>query len=700
MKNNLKFLISSTLACLTFLAPQTIDAMEDFPNLTEKKTLPGMQRKETAGDTQEIRIDPLSKETMQQKTPEETEKDQNLLLNEGIQSSNESKDQKQTSNGTISKKNCKGKIFPLEKTSKVSRELLNKYNFFSIKEDDQFLIAEILHEAGREKIAPSICLKSLTKKIENFSLVKDLLQDSKNVFEFFGAFDQAKQVAMELTTVLETLSRFHLENVILCREKEPDPSFKLQRALINSLKQAIKHRNEAYQLKYYFNIFYVDDKQCHYNRIHGLSLKSFWDIYLDLNIFYDRLMKNFHTQTPDFNTCSNLEQQANISLKMMKFINTYFKDLYYFDYDSKEIQHFLNTQVEENKQSALSNPNKKWKERIILLQSAKIVPMMYHPTYLLSRLNIIYCKEIKGVSFVLDSFATSCSGKTKELYFERSKENLSKAVSFYKKNIYNNEYSSNPEKEEEFILARLDDLVDNPAPLTEFYRRLHQERRKRNEQRIVDAIRSHQEEIRINEKDKARQKVILAESAKFVVSQSKSSDPEPCYPDSILTEKETSINRIPDHTDKDICLKTPQEKKKTRGTADPSKNSIVTQDNVPVEREETPPIYLSTEDFLVFQSLTGGSMDRNITLDRIKKLLTSMALNCRVQTGGNHPKMTAPNGGAWTIPPKWDGPIPAYYRQQLNDFLQNVMEIDPETVFERQTSVNNGKKKNNKNNKK
>ncbi|WP_156956712.1 hypothetical protein [Candidatus Odyssella acanthamoebae] len=34
----------------------------------------------------------------------------------------------------------------------------------------------------------------------------------------------------------------------------------------------------------------------------------------------------------------------------------------------------------------------------------------------------------------------------------------------------------------------------------------------------------------------------------------------------------------------------------------------------------------------------------------------------------------------WSRPEPWKGPIPDYYRLQLNDFLQNKMSIDPDYI--------------------
>lgn len=97
--------------------------------------------------------------------------------------------------------------------------------------------------------------------------------------------------------------------------------------------------------------------------------------------------------------------------------------------------------------------------------------------------------------------------------------------------------------------------------------------------------------------------------------------------------------------------------------------------------EERKKVALSSDDYDVFHSLTGGNLDRNISLDQVKMLLTSPALGCKITTGGSHPgKATASNGKMWTIPSPWKGPIPHYYRHQLSDFLQNSMDIDPGDV--------------------
>ena len=286
----------------------------------------------------------------------------------------------------------------------------------------------------------------------------------------------------------------------------------------------------------------------------------------------------------------------------------------------------------------------------------------------------LYCGLLKEASLTLHSFAMSSPSQSlKDLYLQKSKSELTIAIHLFKKDIYQQDYKNKAELEQQYILAFLADLTCNPLPLKEFYRQLHKQHRDERHQRHILKIKEQQakKEQLLKTQEAQKEKLQLPRETRIAEEHSSSiagqtNDPYP-----------SSTGVVPKSTYK---LMETKQKVKTWGIANPPSLAQATLPTIPKEML-TQKIKLSKEDYTVLEGLTGGHMNRNIPLKAVEKLLSSLQCTLTTESKGTHQKATAPNGQIWTRPKPWKGPIPDYYRLQLNDFLQNRMGIDPALVY-------------------
>jgi hypothetical protein len=291
-----------------------------------------------------------------------------------------------------------------------------------------------------------------------------------------------------------------------------------------------------------------------------------------------------------------------------------------------------------------------------------------------------YCGALHKASLIINTLSATCNNEVlAKLYLERAQKNAHNAFSFYKENVYHGQYNQNTETEQAFIQAQLNDIAGNPTPLNEFYRALHQRRREKQSQKIVEMIKTQQNLH--HQEEKKRRKQAIEKSQQKMEGEVKSLYQEESTdePASFLEITTAVTNQSP------VVRETPQEtiSKKTKRRGIANSPLLPANDTLNVEPGRNK-LFLSPNDHHVFHSLTGGVLNRNISLQQVKTLLASPAIGCKITThnsGSSHAKATAPNGKMWTIPKAWDGPIPAYYRLQLNDFFQEALEIDPEDVI-------------------
>lgn len=288
-----------------------------------------------------------------------------------------------------------------------------------------------------------------------------------------------------------------------------------------------------------------------------------------------------------------------------------------------------------------------------------------------------YCSALKKASLIAgilasqydDSDPSSALFRLSQSYREKEKQHLQEALEFYQNTVYEGEYKETPELENDFILARLDDIIGNPEPLREFYKLL---RRKK----LAEAIK-YEQEIHHKQEEEQRQK---AEKRSQEQEAKKEAEVSPERESAVHSSSSSSLSDLSFVSEPSQKASPPKEKIKTRGVANPPPMAAL--QDAPIIEKEREKIVLSSNHYRVFQVLTGTIYERKISLIQVKQLLE--ALRCKIGTGkGAHQKARAQNGMMWTIPGAWDGPIPDYYRQQLNEFLQNAMNIEPDDVVTR-----------------
>lgn len=250
------------------------------------------------------------------------------------------------------------------------------------------------------------------------------------------------------------------------------------------------------------------------------------------------------------------------------------------------------------------------------------------------------------------------------LYKAKGQEHANLAIKTYRENVYQGEYKNNPEKEEEFIFAQLENLAENEKPLIDFYAKLRLEREKRREKAIAQMIRDEQEERKnkeeVQQKREAEERKALEERAAKQSALQTSALPEASHPYELVFSCEEKI---------EACVQK-KVKVKTRGEAHPLFREIIEKDQQVIAIEPKI-IILDPKNYAVFQSLVGQVYNRHITRDNVTTLLQK-GFSCKIEHatgGGSHGKATAPNNCVWTIPPAWSGPIPALYRSELMNFL-------------------------------
>jgi ribosomal protein L15 len=313
-----------------------------------------------------------------------------------------------------------------------------------------------------------------------------------------------------------------------------------------------------------------------------------------------------------------------------------------------------------------------------LSPTGKNVPPVLNPRDFIVLPWTTYCGALQSASLTMNALSTQCIPQLTQAYGQKAQNHAADAFNFYKENVYQGEYAKDSKVEKAFIEARLADIIGNPTPLSEFYKQLRQRRQDEQHEKLVEMIKAEQE-AQGQREEKHRQKSTKESQQKASKILLEGEDTDTPVLVSPIEAVSISINRPSVVAELSPETRPKKEKIKTRGIAKPQ--SVSSLKDTLILEEERKKVGLSSDDHHVFHSLTGGIFDRGISLDRVKKLLTSSALGCKISTGGSHPgKATAPNGKMWTIPSPWEGPIPHYYRQQLNDFLQSAMDIDPDNV--------------------
>lgn len=369
-----------------------------------------------------------------------------------------------------------------------------------------------------------------------------------------------------------------------------------------------------------------------------------------------------------------LMDNVNLTLKILDYLSIYIMDssldfIVYTESGRKKKSTGKNNMGRGGKIKSTSYPS----------PSGKNVASVLHPRDFIVLPWTTYCGGLQSASVTMNTLSTQCIPQLQQAYVQKAEQHAMDAFNFYKKNVYQGEYANDLEVEKAFIKARLADIVGNPAPLSEFYKALRQRHRDEQHQKLLKIIKAEQEVQRQQEEERRQQEVAKKAQQKVTKILPEAEDSNNLLGVSSPEMISTSINQPSVVIESSPKTRLNGEKIKTHGIPSPQQTSLL--NDMPTLKEERKKIILSSDNHHVFHSLTGGKFDRSISLGEVKTLLTSPALGCKISTGGSHPgKATALNGKMWTIPSPWQGPIPHYYRQQLNEFLQNSMEIDPDDV--------------------
>lgn len=385
-----------------------------------------------------------------------------------------------------------------------------------------------------------------------------------------------------------------------------------------------------------------------------------------------------HTE-PSERVCKQLIQNADLTKNLLDFMKKYILNSG-IDFSVVDLNKSTDT-----KKSRKNKASKKMDGNPSLVSSPlsgllKKLPATMDPQAFIFLPWSIYCGSLTKASSILSELP--CIPQLKESFVKKSASYKMEAVQAYKEKIYKGEFSHKSELEEAYITACLDDIIGKPELLKAFYKRLHQDRKEARRQAMALRIK---ESLRQNEAEEAKKKLQLAEeqrlkeerkAAKLALMRDVSPSPDtttdaPC--DVVSTE--TPLLKPKEKT-KGVANLQGRKDQKLEVPKNTSRKKVPDEDVKVI-------ITLSPGNFHTLQCLTGGCIDRNITLDQVIYLLEK-GLGCAITPGkGSHRKATASNGKMWTIPSAWDGPIPPHYRLQLNHFLQADLEIDPEDVEEK-----------------
>ncbi|MBA3813272.1 MAG: hypothetical protein H0X26_02075 [Alphaproteobacteria bacterium] len=346
-------------------------------------------------------------------------------------------------------------------------------------------------------------------------------------------------------------------------------------------------------------------------------------------------------------------------------------------------QYLLNSPIKINWYTTRELPSQKKQSQIKATNTFTITPAAFKglPAVLSQETHTLllwstYCGTLKGASNTILN-VKGVNDQITAMYKSKGQEHLDLALKTYREKIYKDEYKNTPEKEQEFIIARLESLAENQTPLNDFYAKLHQDHKERRERAIAQMIRQEKQERQrhkeIKQKREAEERRIAEEL--IAKQQALKLQKEGASSVEFSASFEKQILEIPNSSiepEIENCVqKKSKVKKRPDETHPPFIPIIEKEKNIIVPQPKV--IMLSPQDYYVFECLTGKVYDRNITQKNVIDLLEKKkGFNCKITNasgGGSHRKATAPNNKVWTIPPAWEGPIPTPYRQELMEFL-------------------------------
>lgn len=463
----------------------------------------------------------------------------------------------------------------------------------------------------------------------------DLLRKSCKIYNELGNKPQIKEEAAiasgDLADILGQLGAFL--SVYASKTKSVNEIIKLHTI-------ALANGKEAYEIKKTSDLETALKTQLKLALFQGFA--AFCTIISDIKIF-----KDSDTQTK-YNT---LIMYSNVLNNNIKLFNDYLIN--------PPVK--INWRAINDTKTQKKSPKTKVRNALAIPDSAfEGLPKVYSPEEYVIYMWSTYCGVLKGASNTVANLV-GVNDQISALYKAKEAEHLEQAIQAYHDHIYQGEYKNHPTKETEYILASLESLAENEKPLRDFYSKLRKERRDHD---ISQVIREGKEK---REREETAKKKIYEEQRKAI--EERANKQRALH--ATTTSESTSPHELPSFDEKEIepCIQEKM-KKKTRGEAHTPLLQIIEKEKAPLTVEPKI-ITLNSENYSVFQCLTGEKYDRNITLEKVLTLLKT-GFSCKITNatgGGSHRKATAPNNYVWTIPPEWKGKIPAPYRNELMNFL-------------------------------
>lgn len=496
------------------------------------------------------------------------------------------------------------------------------------------ILADSYHQKGEILYQIGCSLKPTPQHIDHLCQASSCLKNSYKLYYKLHPHDQNVHSSfLNFTTTL-----YHLGmSYCLSAEKENDPFKK-----ISTLLKSLKVLKDSYAL----NPSSEKKEWCYKSLM--IALKEGSCIYLNsASGFY------LFQEAEPMRNYQYLIKNVNLLKDILDIFENYLIDPF-VPYEWTVVEHATLQQLcRQRRGIARAHPSPQLQQKLPVLNPQDCVPII----------SSTYCGMLTRASHTIKHLQTD-HPTLSTMYQEKGQEHLDLAFQLYKEKIYKDEYAHDAERADAFISARLEALAGNDEPIKTFYCTLRHDYHHRQRQVIARQIKAEQEERRIHEE---KEHELTEQKAQRQQSRLKRLD---------LSSGTTTTSLDPlifeSGPEEKYKAPTPRVKSKTHGTPSSPPSLETKEAETLLINKKT--ILLEPDNYYVYQSLTGEIYNKNITLKQVLHLLTN--LQCTLSLGkGSHNKATAPNNHIWTIPPSWDGPIPAYYHGQLMEFLLHGMGV-------------------------
>lgn len=504
---------------------------------------------------------------------------------------------------------------------------------------------------------------ALQERVNLLIQARDIMRKGQKYWDLLPPTEKNQQAILHFLNRLEEI--YNSLSLVSgpCLAKEENPL-----KFINVASNAITAAKESYALKP------MKNKIRPFETLLLLSLRR------NLAIYFDIISSNvsIYQEVDSFKKYSSLIRNVELLKELLTFFEEYLlkTPITINWYDEKYLW------SEEKRKS------KKTEDLFSLSPSVfKGLPAVLDPATCMTLFWNTYCGILTGAGHTILNLRPANENLIIH-YQKKGDEHLDLAIQLYREKVYKEEYKNNPDKEQEFILARLASLAENEKPLKDFYAKIRQEHKERREHAMAQMIRDHQEEVQRQKEEKQKRQTEESKTTERYLAQQRAFKAEQLAnssQSSSSSEQQFEFYISSPEISNKTCPIKPDKVKTRPDETHPLYFPIEEKDNVKKDNKvvEIKPkiITLNSNNYYVFQVLIG---DDNIKAKDAKKTITyqevitllEKGFSCKITHGGNHRKATAPNNREWTIPPKWDGPIPRPYQLELMQFLLEDMGIN------------------------